>query len=241
VVKKLIEQYFPSRCCEDEGWRTIEGYTKYVINKDGIVKNTITNKELLHSMRDKRYPRVSLCNSRNDLTSFSVYSLIEKYFPSYCCEDETWKAIEGFESYQVSSCGRVKNTTQCCIMKTSSGNKNGYVRVEITDGKIRKTCFVHNLVAKHFINNPLNLPVPDHIDRVKTNNHSTNLRWASFTNNAHNRNKTENITSRYYGVVLYEHMIRPKKYKVTIAKDYERYHVGWFQDEEEAARAARAR
>jgi hypothetical protein len=35
-----------------EDWHEIDGYSKYVINKDGVVKNTKTNKELLPSYKE---------------------------------------------------------------------------------------------------------------------------------------------------------------------------------------------
>ena len=39
---------------------------------------------------------------------------------------------------------------------------------------------VHLLIAQAFIPNPDNLPIADHIDRVKTNNNDKILRWATY-------------------------------------------------------------
>ena len=61
-------------------------------------------------------------------------------------------------------------------------NVQGYRRVKI-DGK---TYSVHRLVAETFIDNPDNKPTVDHIDRNKSNNNITNLRWAT------SREQTEN-------------------------------------------------
>ena len=56
----------------------------------------------------------------------------------------------------------------------------------------RHTCSLHRLIALQYIPNPNNLPEVDHIDRNKTNNNLSNLRWVTRLENANN--KTTNIT-----------------------------------------------
>lgn len=51
----------------------------------------------------------------------------------------------------------------------------GYRRVKIQG----KTYKVHRLVAETFIDNTENKPTVDHIDRNKSNNNVSNLRWAT--------------------------------------------------------------
>lgn len=65
-------------------------------------------------------------------------------------------------------------------------NGTGYARVSMNlEGK-NKEYFVHRLVAKCFVPNPDNLPVVNHKDGDKHNNHADNLEWVtSSENNKH--------------------------------------------------------
>lgn len=99
-----------------------------------------------------------------------------------------WRVIEGFENYEVSDAGDVrrgdrilKGTIQLC--------KGGYkrIRVDLTKEGARKNCIVARLVAEAFLPNPDNHPEVDHIDQDSTNNHVSNLRWASRHTQCMNR------------------------------------------------------
>lgn len=88
----------------------------------------------------------------------------------------------------VVSCGRigargyvVKEKTLSCYV-----NSSGYARVSLNlDGK-NKDYFVHRLVATHFIPNPENKLIVNHIDGNKGNNSASNLEWVtSGENNKH--------------------------------------------------------
>ena len=117
---------------------------------------------------------------------------------------EVWKDIVGFEGwYQVSSLGRVKRLKKVhCnhgkrniverehILKPSKDRK-GYLVVVVSNGIDRKHCKVHRLVAEAFIPNEENKPQVDHINRDKTDNSISNLRWAT---NAENQNNTDHPT-----------------------------------------------
>jgi hypothetical protein len=100
-------------------------------------------------------------------------------------ESEIWKDIKGYEGvYQVSNLGRVKNKQQ--LILSQSIDTNGYYKINLNKGGIRKTWGVHRLVAKAFIPNPENKYSVDHIDRDKLNNNLSNLRWATRQENTWN-------------------------------------------------------
>ena len=94
---------------------------------------------------------------------------------------EQWRPIPGFEEYQVSDQGKVKNKFGH-ILSPNINNK-GYYLVTLSNGYIKKTCSVHRLVAMAWIPNPLNLPQVNHINEVKTDNRVENLEWVSCKQN----------------------------------------------------------
>ena len=60
-----------------------------------------------------------------------------------------------------------------------------------------RTYQLHRIIAKHFIENPDDLPQVDHIDRNKTNNSIENLRWVSNSENSRNRTFTAHGRREY--------------------------------------------
>lgn len=95
---------------------------------------------------------------------------------------EIWKTIEGFENYQVSNMGRVKNIKTGHILKPflrGSRENNKYYSVELKG----KAYFIHRLVAKAFLPNPDNLPQVNHKDENKLNNEITNLEYCTQSEN----------------------------------------------------------
>jgi hypothetical protein len=87
-------------------------------------------------------------------------------------------------------------------------NKKGYYNAELcVEGK-RKSFPVHRLVGLTFLENPFNKPMIDHIDRNPSNNHLSNLRWATGCENQANRGIPKNNTSGELHInVLYKFMV----------------------------------
>jgi hypothetical protein len=129
---------------------------------------------------------------------------------------EVWDGLEGFDGYDMSSKGRVRSywkfyslghmkpdwricSTPQRILKPSI-NGSGYLSCVLRYGDVKKTRTIHKLLARSFIPNLYNLDCVDHIDRVRTNNNLTNLRWVSKLQNAHNRSRNANNTSGVSGV-----------------------------------------
>lgn len=106
---------------------------------------------------------------------------------------EIWRAIDGYIKYEISNHGRVRNSTTGRILKPymrgkKASNEQGYGCVDFQKDCKRNTFSIHRLVAFAFCDNPDNLPMVDHIDRDKHNNHYENLRWVSNQENQKNIN-----------------------------------------------------
>lgn len=95
---------------------------------------------------------------------------------------EVWKPIKGYESYAVSSWGRVKNTETGDFIAQEK-NPKGYMRVSIGSVGFRHHLKVHRLVAEAFIPNPDGKPQVNHKDGNNRNNSFTNLEWVTDTEN----------------------------------------------------------
>lgn len=111
--------------------------------------------------------------------------------------DEIWKAIEDHNGvYEVSSHGRVRSKQRLITYKDgrsyvkegqifSPSPKQGYPGVHIAGQAV---C-IHTLVAEAFLGpKPKSARTVNHKDGDKTNNHFSNLEWATYAeNNRHAR------------------------------------------------------
>ena len=114
---------------------------------------------------------------------------------------EIWKEIPGYDGkYLVSNHGRIKSMWRLRNLYVNghgrsnvrvhkerlmnpTDNGNGYLIVSLKSNNNRNSRYVHRLVAELFVENPMDLPVVNHIDYNKKNNHADNLEWCTQREN----------------------------------------------------------
>lgn len=126
---------------------------------------------------------------------------------------EIYKKFE--ENYAISNFGNIKNTKTNKILKTRVNHK-GYLKTNISiNGKL-KTVFPHRLVGKMFIYNPNELPMINHKDECKTNNHINNLEWCDNKYNC-NYGKAQERKAQKIRKKVYQYDLKGNLLKVYIS------------------------
>ena len=145
---------------------------------------------------------------------------------------EEWRPIVGFPDYEISDKGRVKSLKygKERILKDRPDGC-GYFQVILCINGKESSHKVHRLVAAAFIPNltPEETPIIDHIDRVRTNNSVSNLRWVNHSQNILNSDRHER---EMYGITIHERM--SKKFKVQMNVSKVMTYLGCFYTLEEA-------
>ena len=145
-------------------------------------------------------------------------------------EIEIYVNIVGFNNYQISNFGNVKNIRTSRVLKPGRGS-NGYLIVVLTNDGEKSTKTIHKMVAIAFLENPENKRCVDHQDRCRTNNHISNLRWATSTENSQNRSIRFDNTSGTTGVCFNK---RDKKWRAQIDADGRNIYLGLFVNKNDA-------
>ena len=146
---------------------------------------------------------------------------------------ETYANITGFSNYQVSNFGNVKNIKTGRILKPGTEG-SGYLYVILMDDGERSSKKIHKLVATTFLQNSEEKKCVDHKDRCKTNNHISNLRWATGSENNQNKSMQLNNISGVIGVSWFK---RDSKWKVQIMENGVQKHLGYFISKDDAITA----
>jgi hypothetical protein len=146
---------------------------------------------------------------------------------------EVYVNITGFSKYQISNFGNCKNIKTGRILKPGT-NCNGYLYVILMDDGERSTKTIHRLVANAFLQNSEDKKNVDHVDRNKTNNYLSNLRYATLSENSQNASMKSNNTSGVVGVSWDKNK---NKWKVQITVNCVQKHLGYFTIKEDAIAA----
>jgi len=103
-------------------------------------------------------------------------------------EENGFEKLKGFENrYFINKKGDLYSVWYNKIMKPLLSD-DGYYCFNLTDDtKSNRKCYIHRLLAIQYLENINNEKEVDHIDRNKTNNDLSNLRWCSRFVNANNK------------------------------------------------------
>ncbi len=144
--------------------------------------------------------------------------------------EEIYKTIVGYENYEVSNYGNVKNIKFNRILKTRI-NTHGYFIIDLYSAGKGSTKTIHRLIAGAFLANPGNKNCIDHIDGNKLNNNVSNLRYATHSENSQNRKLNINSSSGTKGVYFKKAI---NKWRAQITLDGIQIHLGYFENKEDA-------
>lgn len=141
-----------------------------------------------------------------------------------------WKTIEGFENYEVSNDGQIRNGSK---LKTPF-NHEGYLRMSFYKKKKQKCFLIHRLVAIAFLPKEEGKEFVNHKDGDKTNNNVTNLEWCTNMENVQHAYNL-GLKKRSYTITKKEkiklndfdiELIRSGKLKINqLSKIYHRHRV----------------
>ena len=120
--------------------------------------------------------------------------------------EEEWKDIEGYEEYyQISNYGKIKSKqrfSNCCYGKqrllkekiiVPTPDKKGYLRIMLCKNGNKKRFYIHELVAKTFLDNYDETKIIHHIDYDNQNNNYKNLYICSRSEHTTLHNKTDKL------------------------------------------------
>jgi len=143
---------------------------------------------------------------------------------------ESYKVIDGYQSYSVSTFGNVKNIKTGRVLKGRCLAK-GYLGVCLYKNGKMNNLRIHRLVADSFLEKINGSRLVNHINGVKTDNRLVNLEWVTNRENCCHAAASKVSTSKYVGVY---YRSESNKWISTIHIGRKKKHLGWFDTEKEA-------
>jgi len=137
--------------------------------------------------------------------------------------------IQNYPNYLIYDDGRVYSKKYKRFLKPYL-NKDGYYKVDLVkDGK-KKTFRIHRLFALYYLPLVDGKDIVDHIDRDKTNNDISNLRWVNHSENKINTGvyKNNKLGHKHIGLT------KCNTYKVQIRRNHKFVYNKTFKTLDEA-------
>lgn len=99
-------------------------------------------------------------------------------------QEDEWRQVCGFENYLINCKGQIVNTSTHKLLRFSE--RNGYLRVNLSQNNKQHQLSVHRLVYETFIGSIPKDMLVDHIDGNRANNKLNNLRLVTQSENMKN-------------------------------------------------------
>lgn len=176
------------RCCDNTSIKHAYGFI-WRFENDFIDKNT-------GFIKSFKFNNNFYCNPL-DLYMGYLGNYIKPCF--ILLPEEIFKNIEGYNGvYQISNLGRLISLQYAPYifeLKDTIGNHGYYYNTLYDKNHKGIKHLKHRLVAEAFIPNPLNLPIINHKNEIKTNNYVENLEWCDAKYNTTYGSKAEVIAA----------------------------------------------
>ena len=131
-----------------------------------------------------------------------------------------WKQIRDYPTYDVSTCGKIRNNkTQRVLIPCM---RNGYLSVSFSSGNKKKTVNIHVIVAQTFLNKPDDTIryVVNHINENKQDNNIDNLEYVTYAQNIkHSSTPSRTFNNKDYNLSEFTDIPNYNKYMISKTGD----------------------
>ena len=102
------------------------------------------------------------------------------------------KKIYDYNNYYVFNDGSIYNKARKAFLKPIK-NMSGYCYITLSKNKNKQNCYIHRIVADHFLNKNTEQLQVNHKNRIKTDNRLSNLEWITPSNNTKHAHMTKSL------------------------------------------------
>jgi hypothetical protein len=219
IIPKKIERNLPKYISINRGkylaqvmynkkYYTSKGY-KTVEEAEEALKEINIKIDLLKNNDEKEHNNKEITRNEDGYAVINICDKNKKIIGYTIVDDDKWHEL---------------SKQKWCFK-----NDNTYVQGRINN----KTITLHR-----YLKNAKDGDVVDHINKISYDNRINNLRLSTNAQNSYNKSKTKNKnSSSIYKGVKYRKQSKTTPYEVRINKNYIEYHLGYYNNEIQAAYA----